>query len=92
MIIAAVSSIESVAISDKVLFDKRHSANYDKTNVPAHANNCKFSHLHSNFSEDEHDVFLMGHFEYATDTLEKEYLRDHERGINTLLFIDSRIS
>lgn len=34
-------------------------------------------------SEDEHDVFLMGHFEYATDTLEKEYLRDHERGINT---------
>ncbi|MBM7712591.1 homoserine O-succinyltransferase [Enterococcus xiangfangensis] len=34
-------------------------------------------------SEDEHDIFLMGHFEYGTDTLEKEYLRDRERGIAT---------
>lgn len=36
-------------------------------------------------SEDEHDVFLMGHFEYGTDTLEKEYLRDRERGVITAL-------
>ncbi|MGX7124942.1 homoserine O-succinyltransferase [Enterococcus viikkiensis] len=34
-------------------------------------------------SEDEHDIFLMCHFEYDTDTLEKEYLRDHERGLTT---------
>ncbi|MDT2754785.1 homoserine O-succinyltransferase [Enterococcus pseudoavium] len=34
-------------------------------------------------SEDEHDIFLLGHFEYATDTLEKEYLRDRERGLAT---------
>lgn len=34
-------------------------------------------------SEDEHDIFMLGHFEYGTDTLAKEYLRDHERGIPT---------
>ncbi len=34
-------------------------------------------------SKDDHDIFLLGHFEYDSDTLEKEYLRDQERGVLT---------
>lgn len=34
-------------------------------------------------SNDEHDVFLLGHFEYDTDTLDKEYKRDLDRGLKT---------
>lgn len=34
-------------------------------------------------SRDAHDIFILGHFEYDTDTLEKEYHRDLQRGLNT---------
>lgn len=34
-------------------------------------------------SKDDHDIFILGHFEYDTDSLEKEYLRDQERGLAT---------
>lgn len=34
-------------------------------------------------SKDDHDIFLLGHFEYDSDTLAKEYLRDKERGVLT---------
>ncbi|MGX7163234.1 homoserine O-succinyltransferase [Enterococcus massiliensis] len=34
-------------------------------------------------SADERNVFVLGHFEYDTETLKKEYLRDHERGLDT---------
>lgn len=34
-------------------------------------------------SEDEQNIFLLGHFEYDTDSLKKEYLRDQERGLTT---------
>lgn len=36
-------------------------------------------------SADDHDIFILGHFEYDTDTLEKEYLRDCQRGLNPKL-------
>ncbi|EOT30148.1 homoserine O-succinyltransferase [Enterococcus saccharolyticus] len=34
-------------------------------------------------SADDHDIFLLGHFEYDTDSLKREYLRDQERGLDT---------
>lgn len=34
-------------------------------------------------SEDSKEVFILGHLEYDTDTLEKEYLRDKDRGLAT---------
>lgn len=34
-------------------------------------------------SEDEKNIFLLGHFEYETNTLKKEYFRDHQRGVLT---------
>lgn len=34
-------------------------------------------------STDYRNCFILGHFEYDTDTLKKEYLRDHERGVAT---------
>lgn len=34
-------------------------------------------------SEDSKEVFILGHLEYDTDTLEKEYLRDKDRGLTT---------
>ena len=36
-------------------------------------------------SRDDHNIFLLGHFEYDTDSLHKEYLRDQERGLGTAL-------
>lgn len=36
-------------------------------------------------SEDHKNVFLLGHFEYHTTTLNEEYLRDMERGLATAL-------
>ncbi|EOT44163.1 homoserine O-succinyltransferase [Enterococcus columbae] len=36
-------------------------------------------------SADDHDIFLLGHFEYDTDSLKKEYLRDKKRGLDTAL-------
>lgn len=33
-------------------------------------------------SDDEHDIFLLGHYEYDTDTLHQEFLRDQKRGLN----------
>ncbi|GCF93463.1 homoserine O-succinyltransferase [Enterococcus florum] len=34
-------------------------------------------------SDDGHKVFLLGHFEYDSDTLENEYLRDQSKGMST---------
>ncbi|MBL1225283.1 homoserine O-succinyltransferase [Enterococcus sp. BWR-S5] len=34
-------------------------------------------------SNDDHDIFLLGHFEYDTDSLKQEYLRDQEKGLAT---------
>lgn len=34
-------------------------------------------------SKDDHDIFVLGHFEYDSDTLEKEYLRDQQKGLDT---------
>lgn len=34
-------------------------------------------------SEDEHNIFIMGHWEYDTDSLDKEYVRDQIRGLAT---------
>lgn len=36
-------------------------------------------------SKDDKNIFVLGHFEYQTETLKEEYLRDHERGIDTQL-------
>lgn len=36
-------------------------------------------------SKDRHDIFILGHWEYDTDTLKNEYLRDQERGLETAL-------
>jgi homoserine O-succinyltransferase len=36
-------------------------------------------------SEDHKNVFLLGHFEYHSATLNEEYLRDMERGLDTAL-------
>lgn len=36
-------------------------------------------------SKDQKNVFVLGHFEYDSDTLNKEYIRDHERGVATQL-------
>ncbi|HCE11351.1 homoserine O-succinyltransferase [Enterococcus sp.] len=36
-------------------------------------------------SENHKNVFLLGHFEYHTTTLNEEYLRDMERGLDTAL-------
>lgn len=33
-------------------------------------------------SADDHNIFLLGHFEYDTDSLKDEYLRDLNKGIN----------
>lgn len=34
-------------------------------------------------SRDEHDIFILGHFEYDTETLAKEYQRDLAKGLAT---------
>lgn len=34
-------------------------------------------------SKDDHDLFVLGHFEYDTETLGNEFKRDHERGVDT---------
>lgn len=34
-------------------------------------------------SKDSKEVFILGHLEYDTDTLEKEYLRDRDKGLDT---------
>lgn len=39
-------------------------------------------------SADDHDIFLLGHFEYDTDSLKKEYLRDQQHGLSTALPVD----
>ncbi len=36
-------------------------------------------------STDDHNIFLLGHFEYDTDSLQREYLRDQQRGLATKL-------
>lgn len=36
-------------------------------------------------SKDRHDIFILGHWEYDTDTLKGEYLRDQEKGLGTAL-------
>lgn len=36
-------------------------------------------------SNDMKNVFLLGHFEYESDTLHQEYLRDQEKGLDTPL-------
>ncbi|MGC6769242.1 homoserine O-succinyltransferase [Enterococcus sp. LJL51] len=36
-------------------------------------------------STDDHDIFLLGHFEYDTNSLQQEYLRDQEKGLDTAL-------
>ncbi|MGX7198448.1 homoserine O-succinyltransferase [Enterococcus nangangensis] len=36
-------------------------------------------------SPDEKNIFLLGHFEYETSTLDEEYRRDHQRGLTTAL-------
>ncbi|MDH6365109.1 homoserine O-succinyltransferase [Enterococcus sp. PF1-24] len=36
-------------------------------------------------SKDRHDIFLLGHWEYDTDSLKKEYFRDAEKGLATAL-------
>lgn len=33
-------------------------------------------------SDDNRQIFITGHYEYDTDTLAKEYWRDHNRGLN----------
>ncbi len=34
---------------------------------------------------DHREVYVLGHFEYATETLKQEYFRDQERGLDTEL-------
>ncbi|MGX7198092.1 homoserine O-succinyltransferase [Enterococcus olivae] len=34
-------------------------------------------------SNDQHNIFLLGHFEYDTETLKDEYLRDQQKGLDT---------
>lgn len=34
-------------------------------------------------SKDGHDLFILGHFEYDTETLDKEYQRDQAKGLET---------
>lgn len=36
-------------------------------------------------SNDQRNLFVMGHMEYDTETLAEEYLRDRERGLDTAL-------
>lgn len=36
-------------------------------------------------SRNHREVYVMGHFEYATETLKKEYFRDQDRGLATEL-------
>ncbi|MBL1229080.1 homoserine O-succinyltransferase [Enterococcus sp. BWB1-3] len=46
-------------------------------------------------SEDDHNIFLLGHFEYDTDSLTQEYLRDQEKGMDTAIpknyFVDNQL-
>lgn len=46
-------------------------------------------------SRDDHNIFLLGHFEYETESLKQEYLRDREKGLATALpenyFIDDLV-
>lgn len=34
-------------------------------------------------SKDDHNIFFLGHFEYDTETLKEEYLRDKGKGLDT---------
>lgn len=36
-------------------------------------------------SKDRHDIFILGHWEYDSDSLKKEYYRDRESGLDTAL-------
>lgn len=36
-------------------------------------------------STDDHDIFLLGHFEYDTESLKEEYLRDRAKGLDTAM-------
>ncbi|MGY3749763.1 homoserine O-succinyltransferase [Vagococcus acidifermentans] len=36
-------------------------------------------------SQDNHNIFLLGHLEYDTDSLKNEYLRDRDKGLGTAL-------
>lgn len=36
-------------------------------------------------STDDHNIFLLGHFEYDTDSLKNEFERDREKGLTTAL-------
>lgn len=36
-------------------------------------------------TRDRHDIFILGHWEYDTDSLKNEYLRDKDKGLDTAL-------